>query len=61
MYYCDEFGFELNLPQRPNESAIEAVRNSRDTLISCLYLLEKRSTGKNSCMNPIVKKEETDG
>ena len=57
MYYRDEFGFEMNLPQRPNESAIEAVRNSRDTLITCLYLLEKRSTGKNTCTNPIVKKD----
>ena len=56
MYYRDEFGFEMNLPQRPNESAIEAVRNSRDTLIACLYLLEKRSTGKNTCQNPIIRK-----
>ena len=61
MYYRDEFGLEINLPKRPSESAIEAIRNSRATLIEMLSIFEKRSTNRNTCMNPVMKREETDG
>lgn len=36
MYYKDEFGLEVNIPALPHESAIEAIKSSRETLIEML-------------------------
>lgn len=58
MYYKDEFGLEVNIPVLPHESAIEAIKTSRETLIEMLNLFDSRSASKNSCMNPIVQAEE---
>ena len=56
MYYKDEFGLEVNIPVLPHESAIEAIKSSRETLIEMLNLFDSRSTSKNSCMNPMMRR-----
>ena len=57
MYYTDEFGLEVNIPALPNESAIEAIKSSRETLVEMLNLFDSRSTSKNSCMNPLIRRD----
>lgn len=57
MYYKDEFGLEVNIPALPNESAIEAIKSSRETLVEMLNLFDSRSTSKNSCMNPLTRRD----
>ena len=56
MYYKDEFGLEVNIPVFPHESAIEAIKSSRETLIEMLKLFDSHSTSKNSCMNPMMRR-----
>ena len=56
MYYKDEFGLEINIPVLPHESAIDAIKTSRETLIEMLKLFDSRSTSKNSCMNPMMRR-----
>ena len=58
MYYKDEFGLEVNIPALPHESAIEAIKSSHETLIEMLTLFDSRSTRKNSCMNPLTRKDD---
>ena len=58
MYYEDEFGLKINIPALPNESAIEAIKSSRETLIEMLNLFDSRSTSKNSCMNPMMRRAD---
>ena len=56
MYYKDEFGLEVNIPALPHESAIEAIKSSRETLIEMLNLFDSSSTSKNSCMNLMMRR-----
>jgi hypothetical protein len=56
MYYKDEFGLKVNIPALPHESAIEGIKSSRETLIEMLTLFDSRSTSKNSCMNPMMRR-----
>ena len=56
MYYKDEFGLEVNIPALPHESAIEAIKSSRETLTEMLNLFDSSSTSKNSCMNPMMRR-----
>ena len=60
MYYKDEFGLEVNIPALPHESAIDAIKTSRETLIEMLKLFDSRSTSKNSCMNPMTRRDARD-
>ena len=54
MYYKDELGFEINLPRLPNETVLESIRSSCDTLVTMLSIRNDRLRG-NSCENPLVK------
>ena len=58
MYYKDEFGFELNIPKLPKETAIEAVLSSNETLLEMLQMRNK-SLRRNSCKNPVARTSKT--
>ena len=57
MNYKDEFGFEINLPKLPKESAMEAYKSSNDTLIELLRLWTAH-IGKGTVKNPLIVRAE---
>ena len=57
MYYKDEFGLEINLPRKPDETAVEGFLSSYNTLLGILEVWKKKIK-KGSCKNPIVKRSK---